>query len=240
MIDHEHGCLVRAGRLSPEQIVPFDMLKETPDPSILEGFHAVIMGGTGDYSVARDRPPFFAPLVDLTLHLLERGLPTLGLCYGFHLMGHAVGGLVQTRPEMSETGTFEVILTEDGQRDTILAHLPPRFLAQQGHHDVVVEVPSGFTKLATSERCSWQALRHPEKPFYGLQFHPELRREDFMQRMRIYSQTYASTPEKLAEIDRQVKQTTLEDVIEKFVDQVVLPHTFGCGCGGGRAAGGPK
>lgn len=224
MIDHERSCLLRAGKLSPEQIVPFDMLKSIPDLSVLEGHHAVIMGGTGDYSVARNRPPFFQPLVDLTNHLLEQGIPTLGLCYGFHLMGHAVGGEVQTRPEMGETGTFEVQLTEAGRADTILGHLPDRFLAQQGHHDVVVTLPSEYTMLATSERCRWQAFRHPQKPFYGLQFHPELRREDFMQRMLTYSDTYASTPEKLAEIDRQVKQTVIEDVIEKFVDLVVVPH----------------
>lgn len=240
MIDHERTCLIRAGRLSPEQVVPFDMLRATPDPSILEGFDAVIMGGTGDYSVARDRPPFFQPLAELTMHLLDRGVPTLGLCYGFHMMGHAVGGEVQTRPEMGETGTFEVQLTDAGRADTILGHLPPRFHAQQGHHDVVVSLPSEFTMLATSERCRWQAFRHPHKPFYGLQFHPELRREDFMMRMTTYSSSYASTPEKLAEIDRQVKQTVIEDVLERFVDLVVAPHVLGCACAEGSPVPGPK
>lgn len=240
MIDHERSCLVRAGGLAPEQIVPFDMLKANPDPSILEGYHAVVIGGTGDYSVARNRPPFFEPLVELTKHLLDRGIPTLGLCYGFHLMGHAVGGDVQTRPEMSETGTYEVVLTDAGRADTILAQRPPRFLAQQGHHDAVVSLPPDFTMLATSERCRWQAFRHPEKPFYGLQFHPELRREDFMMRMTTYSASYASTPEKLAEIDRQVKQTTNEDVIERFVDLVVAPYALGCACTEGTPVTGSK
>src|SRR5690606_30585931 len=95
---------------------------------------------------------------------------------------------------------------------------PARFPAQQGHHDVVLSVPDEFVKLATSDRCPWQAFRHREKPFYGLQFHPELGRDDFMRRMRQYADSYASTPEKYEAIDRQVKPTDNYDVIERWVD----------------------
>jgi GMP synthase-like glutamine amidotransferase len=77
--------------------------------------------------------------------------------------------------------------------------------------------------LATSDRCRWQALRHPDKPFYGLQFHPELSRDDFMLRMRKYAHEYATTPERFAEIDEQVKETTLQSVIELFIDKIVMP-----------------
>lgn len=227
LIDHERQCLLRAGRLGASQIVPHDMLRTPPSPDLLEGFHAVMIGGTGDFSVARNRPPFFQPLVDLTLHLLEIGMPTLGLCYGHHLMGLAVGGEVQTRPDMGETGTFEVVLTEEGRRDPLLGHLPGRFLAQQGHHDAVLSVPAPFQMLATSQRCRWQALRHPDKPFYGLQFHPELGRADLLYRMLRYAETYASTPEKLAEIERQVQETSIQDVIARFIDHVVLPQAKG-------------
>lgn len=227
MIEHERSCLLRAGRLGPAQIVPHSMLETPPDRSLLEGYHAVVIGGTGDYSVARDRPPFFQPLVDLVLHLLDVGMPTLGLCYGHHLMGHAVGGQVQTRPEMGETGTFEMELTEEGRRDPILGHLPQRFLSQQGHHDAVLSLPAPFVTLATSQRCRCQALRHPDKPFYGLQFHPELGRSDLLRRMLAYSDSYASTPEKLAEIERQVQETTIQDVIERFVDRAVVPWAEG-------------
>lgn len=223
MVEHERSCLARAAGLSENQWRIVDMTRELPTLSMLDGVDAMFIGGTGDYSVAKDRPPFFQPLVEVTLAALERGLPSLGLCYGFHLMAEAVGGRVVRSPEQGETGTHEVILTEEGRKDCILAHLPERFLAQQGHNDAVEEVPAPFVWLATSERCRWQGLKHPDKPFYGLQFHPELGREDFMVRMRKYAHEYAATPDRYKEIDEQVKETRIQDVVEKFIDQVVAP-----------------
>ncbi len=223
MIDHERSCLLRAGVLQPQQIVVHNLLEEPCERSILRGHHAVVIGGTGDYSVAHDRPAFFQPLVDLTRYLLEIGMPTLGLCYGHHLMGHAVGGEVRTRPDMGETGTFEMELTPEGRADAILGHLPDRFLAQQGHNDVILSLPDEFLVLARSRRCACQALRHRSQPFYGLQFHPELHREDLMRRMLAYADNYASTPERLREIEAMVRETTIDDVIEKFIDRIVWP-----------------
>lgn len=221
MQEHELGCLARAGKLSPEQFDILDVLQTPVDPKVLNKYDAVFIGGTGDFSVARDRPDWYEPLVNLTGELLKQRIPAMGLCYGFHLMAAVAGGVVQRRPDLQETGTYDVTLTEEGRRDPILADLPGTFPAQQGHHDVVVELPEPFLCLASSQRCQWQAFRHPEAPFYGLQFHPELRREDFMDRMRAYP-SYASTPEAYAEIDAQVKQTHNEVVIERFIDRVVL------------------
>lgn len=224
MVNHEHGCLARAGKLPEASWRVVDMTKESPRPELLKDVDGIFIGGTGDYSVAKDRPEFFAPLVDLTLSALEKDIPALGLCYGFHLMAQAIGGRVVRSPEQGETGTFEVVLTPEGRADTILGHLPERFLAQQGHNDVVEDVPAPFVWLATSERCRWQGLKHPSKPFYGLQFHPELGRDDFMLRMRKYAHEYASTPDRFRQIDEQVKETRLQSVVEKFIDEIVVPH----------------
>ena len=224
MVEHERSCIARSGHLNPEQFRIIDMVKTPPTLDMLDGIDAIFIGGTGDFSVAKDRPPFFDALASLTLQALDRSLPALGLCYGFHLMAQAVGGKVVRDPDKGESGTFEVILTEEGKRDVLLRDLPERFLAQQGHNDVVDEVPAPFLWLATSERCRWQALRHPDKPFYGLQFHPELGREDFMLRMRKYAHEYADTPDRYQEIDAQVKETHIQDVIHRFIDRIVLPH----------------
>ena len=224
MIDHELGCLASAAQLPQSQWTLIDVTKEIPNLDMLNGIDALFIGGTGDYSVAKDRPAFLEPLADITLAALDRGLPALGLCYGFHLMAKAVGGRVVRSPERGETGTFEVMLTEEGRQDDILGHLPDHFPAQQGHNDVVEDVPAPFVRLASSERCRWQAFKHPDKPFYGLQFHPELGREDFMVRMRKYAHEYAATPDRFREIDEQVKETTIQDVIEKFIDKIVIPN----------------
>ncbi len=224
MREHELRCLVRAGALDSSDFRVLDATTEPLDPSLYEQYDAVFIGGTGDFSVASDRPSWFEPLAEWTLGLLEARVPSLGLCYGFHLMAHAVGGEVKTRPDLEETGTYEVRLTPEGQEDAILEVLPATFPAQQGHHDVVLSMPEGWVRLAESERCRWQAFRHPEKPFYGLQFHPELSRQDFMDRMTAYAHSYASTPELYEEINARVKETNNEEVIKAFLNRVVEPH----------------
>jgi GMP synthase (glutamine-hydrolysing) len=227
MQNHELDCLVRAGGLKKEQFRILDATREAVSEELYQQFEAVFIGGTGDFSVAQDRPEWFEQLSKWTAGLLERGVPSLGLCYGFHLMAHAMGGEVKTRPDLEETGTFEIRLTEEGREDEILKCLPGYFLAQQGHHDVVMTMPDGWIRLADSQRCHWQAFKHPEKPFYGLQFHPELRKEDFMDRMRAYAGSYASTPEIFEEINKQVKQTHNEEVIINFLKLVEETRTQG-------------
>ncbi len=223
MQEHELGCLLRAGDLERDDFHIFDVTRDSLDELSSDDYEAVFIGGTGDFSVAQDRPDWFEPMIDWTNGLLERGVPTLGLCYGFHLMAQAVGGEVKTRADLEETGTYEVTLTEAGQVDPILDCLPTKFNAQQGHHDVVLSMPDGWLRLAESERCYWQAFRHPEKPFYGLQFHPELRRDDFMDRMTAYASSYASTPDVFEKINSQVTETNNEAVIKAFLKRIVEP-----------------
>jgi GMP synthase (glutamine-hydrolysing) len=43
----------------------------------------------------------------------------------------------------------------------------------EAHYCEVRELPPGFTLLATNDNCRVQAMRHPERPLYGTQFHPE-------------------------------------------------------------------
>jgi hypothetical protein len=43
-----------------------------------------------------------------------------------------------------------------------------------------------------------------------------------MVRMRKYAHEYAATPDRYREIDEQVKETTIQSVVCKFIDQVVL------------------
>lgn len=222
MREHEQSCFLSAGHLEPEQVQILNVLEQTPHEGLLAGYDAVVIGGTGDFAVSTDRPEWFTPLHDFTRLLLEREVPSLGLCYGFHMMASAIGGRVEKRPEEGETGTHEVQLTAEGQADVLFRQIPPRFGAQQGHHDVVLDVPAPFVKLATSEKCAWQALRHPSLPFYGLQFHPELSREDFMLRMRKYRHVYAATPGLYERIDASVKETSVQAVIKNFIDHVVL------------------
>jgi GMP synthase (glutamine-hydrolysing) len=46
-------------------------------------------------------------------------------------------------------------------------------LVEQRHFWELKAVPSGFVRLASSDACPIQAIRHGSRPLYGVQFHPE-------------------------------------------------------------------
>ena len=41
------------------------------------------------------------------------------------------------------------------------------------------QAPNDFILLGESENCKIQAMKHKNKPFYGLQFHPEVEHTEF-------------------------------------------------------------
>ena len=42
------------------------------------------------------------------------------------------------------------------------------------HKDEVRTLPPDFKLLATSSLCDIEAMKHKDKPIYGIQFHPEV------------------------------------------------------------------
>jgi GMP synthase-like glutamine amidotransferase len=42
------------------------------------------------------------------------------------------------------------------------------------HSDRALEVPEGFSLIATSDYCTVQAMQHRSLPIYSVQFHPEI------------------------------------------------------------------
>jgi GMP synthase (glutamine-hydrolysing) len=57
--------------------------------------------------------------------------------------------------------------------DDLFKGLPREFLVWESHNDEVKDAPN-FMILAMSDNCKIQAVKHVKKPFYGVQFHPEV------------------------------------------------------------------
>ncbi len=60
------------------------------------------------------------------------------------------------------------------QENDILKGLPPRFKTWASHADQVVQLPSQFEVLARSNVCEIEAMRHLNRPLFGVQWHPEV------------------------------------------------------------------
>jgi GMP synthase (glutamine-hydrolysing) len=103
--------------------------------------------------------------------ILDLGVPVLGICYGMQLLVQHFGGEVEPAPER-EYGHARLRL---GVRDEALFHaVPVESVVWMSHGDRVTRLPESFRVIGTSEHSPFAAIRHAEKPIYGLQFHPEV------------------------------------------------------------------
>ncbi|NOT11757.1 MAG: glutamine-hydrolyzing GMP synthase [Methylococcaceae bacterium] len=110
--------------------------------------------------------------------VFELGVPVLGICYGLQTMTEQLGGKVESSSHR-EFGYAQIrarghskLLTdiEDHVSDEGFGLLD----VWMSHGDRVVELPEGFTLIASSEGAPIAGIAHEEKAFYGLQFHPEV------------------------------------------------------------------
>ena len=111
-----------------------------------------------------------APLTDPGI--FDLGIPILGICYGAQLMIQQLGGRVE-KAEKREFGKAELTVQ---QSDGLFAGLEMDICHQvwMSHGDRVEVVPAGFVATAVSAHSPFAALRHTEKPFVAVQFHPEV------------------------------------------------------------------
>jgi GMP synthase (glutamine-hydrolysing) len=109
-----------------------------------------------------------APRCDPALWQLK--IPILGICYGMQLLCQALGGVVEPVPTREFGRTPCQFLTSD----PLLEGLPSQSIVWMSHGDQVVRVSEDFVSLASTPQCPIAAVRHRQRPIYGLQFHPEV------------------------------------------------------------------
>jgi len=131
----------------------------TPPEDIETGCCGIILGGGPDISRAGRCSEY-----------LDLNLPILGICLGLHIIATAFGGGVKPG-QMGGYGAVEVTVLDT---DQILIGYPSTMQVWASHADEVVVTPPDFIRLASSEICGNEAIRHKEKPIFGLQWHPEV------------------------------------------------------------------
>lgn len=187
----EQACFLERARLCPNQLHVVNVARgDEPTPDLLDKVDALFIGGAGKYS-ATQTYPWTEPLHDLVRHAVDRRLPTLGSCWGHQVIARALGGRVVHDPDRSELGCGWVDLTNAGGNDPLFCRFSSRFRANMGHHDRVVELPTGTTELARNDQPN-QAYRMDHTPIYGTQFHSELDAKRERERILVYREYYRS------------------------------------------------
>ena len=163
------------------------------DPALRDQVRGIILSGSPEsvYTAEGAAP-------DPRIYSL--GLPLLGICYGLQRMTADLGGLVEALPKR-EYGRIGVTVKAGGAEgpmrsfiagfdktvpldkiiensDTVYSNTVHggacSFTAWMSHGDTLTRLAPGFRAYGVSDTGYPAALAHDEKPWFGLQFHPEV------------------------------------------------------------------
>ncbi|MDR0551410.1 MAG: glutamine-hydrolyzing GMP synthase [Spirochaetaceae bacterium] len=170
------------------EVIPGD--SELTDAA-LEGVRGIILGGSPESVYGKG--------AKVSPRIYECGLPLLGICYGLHRITADLGGIVAPLAKR-EFGAVEVRMNQKpaiGLKKPVMHVLPffTRFLRREerplwnlvtgqksfdsftawmSHGDTVVTLAPGFVEAAKSATGYPAIVFHTEKPWFGVQFHPEV------------------------------------------------------------------
>jgi len=162
---------LRALTDEPIKVVRFQDVGPDMD---LSDVKAVVLSGSEAFLSEPEDRALYASEVELVRRLR---LPTLGICFGHQLIGLAFGAEVVAMPRRIDEPKEVVVEVPD---DIFASWMPgDKLLVAESHRDEVPFLPPGFVRLATSDYCKIEAMRHLNRPIYGVQFHPERRPEDW-------------------------------------------------------------
>ena len=94
--------------------------------------------------------------------------PIFGICFGHQVLG-LLAGATGILGEAIKGDELVTIL----KPDRLFSGLGEQAYFNQNHCESVT-LPDEFTLLATSASSQNEAMRHKTKPFFGVQFHPEV------------------------------------------------------------------
>jgi len=150
-------------------------------PATIAGLDGAVVLGGPQSAMDDDGHPYYRPLIALLREFAAIERPVLGICLGAQLMARAHAAAGNRRPvypnRLVEVGfDVEVEFLPPAWHDPLFTHAPDRLALMQWHHDVF-DLPPGAIRLATSPGTHVQAFRLGRTQ-YGVQFHPEVTRED--------------------------------------------------------------
>jgi GMP synthase (glutamine-hydrolysing) len=102
--------------------------------------------------------------------LFDLNVPVLGICYGMQIACQVLGAKVQGA-KSREYGRAALHIVD---RKDLLAGIPEQTTVWMSHGDQVDALQSDFLPLASTPTCPFAAVRHKSRPFWGVQFHPEV------------------------------------------------------------------
>ena len=102
--------------------------------------------------------------------IFDLGVPILGICYGMQLACLSQGSKIT--PGLSREFGRTSLRSHD--TDLLFQGIPLDLTVWMSHGDQVEDLSNTFISLAETDTCPFAAVKHRDRPIYGLQFHPEV------------------------------------------------------------------
>jgi GMP synthase (glutamine-hydrolysing) len=155
------------------EVIPGDtaFTDEFLSGDIFKGVKGLVLSGSPEsvYTKEGARP-------DKKIYSLP--LPLLGICYGLQVMTQMLGGKVEPLPKREYGGVGVTVSAASVPRHAVpffsSFEKKPAFTAWMSHGDTLTKLAPGFTLIGTSGTGYPAVVIHDTKPWFGLQFHPEL------------------------------------------------------------------
>lgn len=141
--------------INPEVAI-FEIKKEKPKGILLSG---------GPSSVYEKGAP------TINKKIFDLNIPILGICYGFHLAAHLLGGKVISGRKEYGPANLEI---KNNALTGIFSNVKMKSIIWMSHGDEIVKLPKGFKIIGSTEHVKSASAVNLKKKLYMLQFHPEI------------------------------------------------------------------
>ncbi len=108
-------------------------------------------------------------------YIKELDIPIIGICLGHQLIAKIFGGEVGK----GSVGGYSEVRVRILEDDELFTGIPRNIKVWASHMDEVKKLPSSFKVLAESDICKIEAMRHKNRPLYGVQWHPEVYHSEY-------------------------------------------------------------
>jgi len=126
------------------------------------GYSGIIVSGA-PILITKTNPQ---PYLDQLNFLLDHPFPILGICFGHQVLGMLHGA------KAFECEPVRTNMTIDKRGESLIFSEIDDFSFNQDHCEAI-DLPENWIHLASSRVCLNEAMEHPYKSVFGVQFHPE-------------------------------------------------------------------
>ncbi|MBI2621802.1 MAG: glutamine-hydrolyzing GMP synthase [Candidatus Levybacteria bacterium] len=164
-----------------------------------------------------------APTIDKKIFNL--GIPILGICYGWQLMAHLLGGEVESADKEYGPTILTVL-----KFDSLFYGLPTYTKVIESHGDSVRKMPRGFSSVAKTETVKYAAVENVGDKLFGVQFHPEAHHSEHG------SEMLANFATRICNLSLHPQKLNVEEMVSEIKEKVGNKKVIGAFSGGTDSA----